>query len=332
MKACAEQKTYPFNIPDGIPSFREPSYNKVSKAGFELGRKLFYDPILSGNNKVSCATCHVQSLAFADGKSLRTSDVSGVELGRTVPTLINIAWADGLFWDGGVPNLEFLMQAPIEHPDEMNQNLMELEKELNDHALYPMLFKEAFGTDTVAFPDVSNALSQFVRALLSFNSPYDAFIKEGPTALNAQEKTGYDVYKKNCASCHSEGLFTDNDYHNNGIDSVYDFDTLLGMYKGRFRITLDSADFGLYKTPTLRNIALSAPYMHDGRFATLEEVLDHYEKGVKGSNTLDARLRGKEGKNGIQFEKGEKEALLAFLKSLTDQAFVTNEAFSNPNN
>lgn len=331
MKGCNESPVFRLNIPDEIPPFKEPAYNEFSEAGFVLGRKLFYDPILSGNNTISCATCHVQSLAFADGQGLRTSDISGVKLGRTVPSLINMGWAEGLFWDGGVPNLEFLMQAPIEHPDEMDQNLMELEQELNAHTDYPKLFKNAFDTDTVTFPDVSNALSQFVRALLSFSSPYDEYKSGSNEALTEQEVVGYRVYQKKCATCHSEGLFTDNGYHNNGIDSVYDFDTLLGMYKGRFRITLDSSDFGLYKTPTLRNVALSAPYMHDGRFATLDEVLDHYQKGVKGSNTLDPLLNGQNGMLGIRFEKGEKEALLAFLKSLSDQDFVTNRAFSNPN-
>lgn len=326
--SCSREQSYLPVLPEGISLFEQPEYNPISTKGFELGRKLFYDPILSGTNTVSCGTCHLQKLAFSDGQALQENGISGKQLGRHVPTLVNVAWMDGLFWDGGVPNLEFLMQAPIEHPDEMGQNLMELEKELNEHSEYPALFQEAFSADKVTFPDVSNALSQFVRGLVSFNSAYDRYKGGEEAALNAQELRGYKVYQKHCAGCHVEGLFTDNGYHNNGIDSVFDFDTLLGSYKGRFRITLDSADFGKYKTPSLRNVAVSEPYMHDGRFASLREVIAHYSTGVKHSTTLDDRLLGKDGAVGFDISEEDQEALEAFLKSLTDVSFLEDQRFA----
>lgn len=322
--ACSHQQVFSLELPPGVEPFDEPTYNPSTAAGFELGKKLFYDPILSGSNTVSCATCHLQQFAFSDGVALHKSTISGNQLGRHVPTLINVGWAEGLFWDGGVPNLEFLMQAPIEHPDEMAQNLMQLEKELNAHTEYPQLFKEAFKAETVSFPDVSNALSQFVRGLQSFNSPYDRYRKGEANALSALQKEGHKVYERACASCHTEGLFTDNAFHNNGIDSVFDFDTLLDSYKGRFRITLDSADLGLYKTPTLRNVTVSAPYMHDGRFKSLSEVVAHYSHGVNKSPTLDEDLKLGSGRLGVVLTTEEKVALEAFLESLTDRSFLEN--------
>ncbi|MTI32665.1 cytochrome-c peroxidase [Xanthovirga aplysinae] len=305
-----------------IPS---PERNPITTPGVLLGRKLFFDPLLSANGEVSCASCHRQDLAFSDGQSLGRNGVSGNQLLRNAPVLVNLAWQPAFFWDGGARDLESQVFSPLTHADEMGKDLKILIAELNSDGEYTKLFKKAFQIDSISSAYVARALAQFERTIISFNSSYDQFLK-GDTTLSDLALKGLKLYRTKCNSCHTEGFFTDHSYHNNGLDSVFN-DQYLGEKLGRFRISRDSSDLGKYKTPSLRNIAFSGPYMHDGRFATLEEVLEHYTTGVMKSKTLDSLLVQKDGRVGIALSEKEKKAIIAFLESLTDQSFLSNPSF-----
>ncbi len=315
-------------VPDNFPAFIDSKTNPLTHDGIALGRKLFFDKRLSGNNQVSCAACHQQNLAFSDGSALTTKGISGKALERNSPALINLAWANnGLFWDGGSTNLESQAFAPLAHEDEMHQNLEELILELNADANYPRLFNNAFKRP-INQADIVKAIAQFERTLISGNSRYDKYIRrESGGNLNDEELKGLQLAEKFCFSCHSTPLLTDNLYHNNGIDNDYTDDTELMMKKGRFRITNDIQDLGKFKTPTLRNIEKTAPYMHDGRFSTLKEVVEHYSNGILTSPTLDSNLN-RNGKLGFSFSETEKQQLIAFLKVLTDTQYLTDNRFS----
>lgn len=316
----------PGNLATAVPY---PEHNPFTEEGVTLGRMLFYDPVLSANNELSCASCHQQDKAFSDGEALTSIGVSGKRLKRHAPALINLAWMNGLFWDGGAKDIESLAFGPLTHPDEMGQNLKELVLELQSQEKYRKQFRLAFGTDTITSARVAQALAQFQRTLISANSRYDKYVRgENGGHLAEQELQGMALFKQHCASCHATDFFTDNSYHNNGLDSIYseDFEALAF---GRGRISRQQQDIGKYKTPTLRNIQLTAPYMHDGRFATLEEVLDHYRTGVTWSASLAPELQ-QNGDLGIPIKQEEKKKIILFLNTLTDEDFVQNKALSNP--
>ncbi len=303
-------------------SFPQLERNPMSKEGVLLGKALFYDPALSQNGEVSCASCHAPDQAFSDGLALSDQGVSGKKLHRHSPALFNMAWHKGLFWDGGATNLESLIFGPLTHPDEMGADLNEVIHYLNGSSLYPEMFEAAFETDSITSSLIGRSLAQFVRSLVSQDSKYDQWKRE-ETQFDNIEIQGYQLYQKHCSSCHTEGLFTDLEYHNNGLDISYpDPAELEGIYLGRYRISFDEQDKGAFKTPSLRNIALTAPYMHDGRFADLEEVLDHYDHGVKVNESLAPEL-----KMGIQLNADERAELLAFLETLTDYKFINNKAY-----
>ncbi len=288
-----------------------PPPNATGEAGIALGKRLFFDTALSGNDKLSCASCHVPALAFTDGQARSRAGASGRQLHRNTPPLFNLAWAkNGLFWDGGAKNLESLSLAPLRHPDEMATDLKTLPHKLSQRPPYPELFRTAFGTDSITLAQVLRALAQYERSLVSFAAPFDR------QRLDPTARAGYEVYQQHCAACHREGLFTDHEYHNNGLDATFPADWEHPA-QGRYRITLDSNDLGKYRTPTLRNLAFTAPYMHDGRLPTLSAVLDHYTSGIQDSPTLAPLLRG-----GIPLTTQERKQLLAFLQSLNDSAFV----------
>ena len=315
-------------VPSHFPPFVDSGTNPLTKDGVLLGKRLFHDKKLSGNNQVSCVTCHQQSMAFSDGLALSDRGISGKLLERNSPTLINLAWAtNGLFWDGGSTNLESQAFAPLAHEDEMRQNLQELISELNADPIYPKLFSNAFGTQ-ITQAGIVKALAQFQRTLISANSQYDKYIlgKSGGE-LNPDQQKGLRLAEKFCLSCHASPLLTDNRYHNNGIDADFSDDTELALKKGRYRITHNSEDIGKFRTPTLRNIEKTAPYMHDGRFNSLENVIDHYSNGIVVSATLDRNLY-LNGKPGFNFTETEKKQLLAFLKTLTDNEFLNNTKIS----
>lgn len=299
--------SYPAYFPDPVAA---PQRNELTAAGVALGQRLFFDPSLSANGKIACATCHQPSLAFTDGQTFSTGH-SGKALKRNTPALINLAWSESFFWDGGVKNLESLAFAALMSPDEMGSDLSTLTIRLNRDAAYQQVFKQAFDIDSISSAYVSRALAQYLRTLISAQAKYDQ-VQNGTAKYTLLEAQGQRIFEKNCAACHVPPLFTDHSFHHNGISQTYTTEDL-HLSTGRFRITRDSSDLGSYKTPTLRNLSLTAPYMHDGRFQNLTEVLDHYQNLDRANQNQDAFV------SLIEFDDAEKKALLAFLKTLDDR-------------
>ncbi|MEQ6118878.1 cytochrome c peroxidase [Reichenbachiella sp. MALMAid0571] len=309
------------NYPSFFPKPKDfPVRNPLTVEGVELGRMLFYDPALSASGKISCATCHLQQLSFSDGQKLSSSGISGNMLKRNSPALINLAWMDNLFWDGGVKNLESLPFAALTSSDEMGGDLKEIVKYLNENAKYKKRFQKTFGINQVSSAYIARALAQFQRTLVSANSKYDQ-VQRGENQFLEDELKGQKIFIQKCSSCHIPPLFTDNLFHNNGIDDDFPIANE-DVRAGRYRITLDSMDLGKFKTPTLRNLKYTAPYMHDGRFESLRNVINHYQNGMKESKTLSNTL--------IDFHLEDQEAnlILVFLATLNDEAFTENLQFA----
>jgi cytochrome c peroxidase len=310
----------------GFPPQPVPPDNPTTVQGVALGRRLFYDPILSGDSTQSCSSCHVQAAAFGDPNRFSLG-IDGVLGPRHAPVLVNVGWGESLFWDGRAGTLEEQALEPVPNPIEMHQPWDGAVVKLRRHAEYPALFQAAFGTDEITSARAVQAIAQFERTLVSAETRYDQFVRDG-TGLTASERRGYVLYfseRAECFHCHVDRVFTDQAFHNNGLDSVF-VDT------GRVEVTGDPNDLGRFKTPTLRNLVFSAPYMHDGRFASLEEVIDHYDSGGHGTDTvnpfiLNLRRNHQEG-HGLTPQ--DKQDLLAFLRTLTDSSFVTNPAFASP--
>ncbi len=305
-------RTYLPYFADSLPTT---SRNPLTAEGIHLGKMLFFDTHLSGNNQVACASCHLPSQAFADTVALSRSGISGKPLIRNTPTLLNVAWTSkGLFWDGGAKDIESLVFAPLRHADEMGQDLSQLPQKLRALPHYPSLFKKAFQQDTITNALIARALAQYVRTVTFADSRYDKFI-QGKVQFTDLELQGFQIFKKKCATCHPPPLFTDNSFHNIGLDSVFTYDEE-NMHLGRYRITLDSLDIGKFKTPTLRQWALTFPYMHDGRMKNINEVLLHYQSNMKKNPYLDLAFVQANDKVGIPLTAKEVNALLAFLKTL----------------
>lgn len=332
--AVEDSRPHPhqLDVPANFPAPVADADNPLTNEGVALGRLLFYDKRLSGSNQLSCASCHRQDIAFSDAVALSNLGESGKTLPRHAPALINTAWMQsGLFWDGGSTNLESQAFGPLTSVDEMHQNLYELEAELKAIPDYVKRFKQAFGRE-IRSADIVKALAQFERTLISGNSRYDRYIrKENNGSFTAEELEGLALVSVKCRGCHAAELFTDDGYHNNGIDSDFSNNTLDGLYQGRSRITFNAADLGKFKTPTLRNVMLTAPYMHDGRFTTIEDVLEHYHTGIRVSPTTDVLLYQNNGQAGVPMSSKEKKAIIAFLHTLTDQTFIHNKYLSDPN-
>lgn len=322
---------YVMEVPANFPKPAAMQDNPLTKAGVELGRRLFYEPLLSSTMTVSCASCHHQDRAFSDGLILSNLGISGKALDRHSPALFNLAWANnGLFWDGGSKNLESQAFGPLTHEDEMGIYFPEMVDRLMAKPLYVGLFKEAFGENPTA-AGVVRALAQFQRTIISANSKYDRYKrKEGQVSFSEDELLGMQLVQSKCGGCHSTDLFTDNNYHNNGIDTDFSDDSKDWVYKGRYRISYDIKDLGAYKTPSLRNVMVSAPYMHDGRFATIDEVLKHYQSGIKNTIYTDRLLFQANGNPGIALSDREVKAIKAFLISLTDEKLLSEAKYANP--
>ena len=315
--------------------FTIPDDNPLTQEGVALGRFLFYETKLSATNALSCATCHEQKRAFTDGKTLSTG-VDGTLTPRNTMSLANLLWVRNFFWDGRSPGLEAQAVFPLTDPHEMGQSLAESVVKLRQTRTYPPLFKAAFGSDLITEDQVLKALAQFERTLISANSPYDRFLA-GTYQPSAAEMRGMALFMDgpvpeknqrgaNCGHCHGGPKTFKELFHNNGLDS-------LPADLGREKATGQIADRGRFRVPTLRNIALTAPYMHDGRFSTLEQVLDHYNEHIKDSPTLSTFLKGESnvaGGKSLGLSANEKSDILAFLALLTDSTFITNPAFSNP--
>ncbi len=311
---------YVLEVPNGFPYPVIPSDNELTRERIELGRKLFYDPILSEDSSISCASCHLVNEAFTDGFSL-SHGVHGRTTERNSPTLTNIGYHTDFFWDGGNFSLEVQIVGPIESVNEMNLPFPVLINRLKNHPEYPQLFKAAYNLNSPNVFGVTRAIAAFERTLISGNSNYDKYFYNNQNTLNAQEINGMNLFFSEdlkCAQCHGGFNFTNLNYENNGIYLNY-------IDSGRARITLNTDDAGKFKVPTLRNIEVTAPYMHDGSFNTLEEVIDHYSSGGKGHRNQSDLV------SGFTISASEKQDLIAFLKTLTDHEFLNNIKFANPN-
>jgi len=296
---------YEINIPQGFPDLYIAEDNPLTIEGVQLGRMLYYDSILDIDNSRACASCHFQEESFS------LSHVNSL-------AHVNLGWNGVYLWNGKIEGtLEDIMLFEVE---EFLQT--DLSK-LNSHPTYPGLFKKAFNVDIISSKEAAYALAQFERTMISGNSKWDRYLR-GEVSLTQAEAQGFEVFfteKGDCFHCHGTILFTDNLFHNNGLDDIPE--------EGRALITGNPKDIGKFKSPTLRNIMLTAPYMHDGRYETIEEVIDFYSEGVKGSSTVDPLMK-KVGQGGVHLNQQDKNNLIAFLNMLTDTSFINNSELSNP--
>jgi cytochrome c peroxidase len=333
-----------FTAPFVFGRFEVPADNPLTNEAVALGRRLFYDPRLSGSGTVSCSTCHIQRLAFTDGR-VTSVGASGKPLAFNSMSLANLMWGpQRFFWNGRTTSLEEQSLVPIRHPDEMARDVKTLVADLSDDPTYTAMFDAAYGEVSVSA--TTRALASFVRTMVSSDSRYDKFLR-GEVTLSPQEDLGRKLFMAhpdvkvslrgaNCIDCHSQfltaGFSTRYDgFSNNGLDDEQH------LAPGLQEVTGNPAHRGLFKVPSLRNVALTAPYMHDGRFKSLEEVLDHYDSGIKPSTTLsslivEATNRGAPagGRISLHLTQEEKAAVIAFLRTLTDEEFVSAERFSDP--
>jgi len=306
---------YTIETPYGFPDMITPSNNPTTIEGVFLGDKLFHDKILSGDESQSCSSCHKKEFGFSDENRF-SEGIDGLLGDRNASTIINAGWNTKNFWDGRTITLEDQAFGPVVNPIEMHDIWLNVENKLNTNEEYVQLFKEAFNIDYIDSNHVVMAIAQFERTLISANSKFDKYLR-GETQLTASEFGGYAIFnseKGDCFHCHGTQMFMDNLFHNNGLDPEPFTDLGLG------KITNNASDNAKFKTPTLRNIEFSAPYMHDGRFSTLEEVVEHYNSGGEYSLTVDPLMK-KLGV-GLQLTNQEKADLVAFLKTLTDTDFL----------
>ena len=303
-----------------------PVNNPLTEEGVALGKKLFFDKILSGDNSQSCATCHNPQKSFTDNKQFSNGIAGNLGTRNTMP-LFNLAWNfdERFAWDGKEFSLEKQALEPVSNPLEMHANWTIVADKLSQNSTYRTLFKEAFGTEKIDSILVTKAIAQFERTLISGSSKFDKYLR-GETTLTSSEENGFNVFmdeaKGDCFHCHGSNnnpLWTDNKFHNNGLDTVF---SDLGLGK----ITGDPNDNGKFKSPSLRNLTFTAPYMHDGRFATLDEVINHYSEGLQRSSTIDPLMK-KIDQGGVNLSTKDKADLKAFLTSLSDFSFTSNTAF-----
>lgn len=312
-------------IPSNLPPMEIPADNPTTYEGVDLGRRLFYDKRLSGDNTMSCGSCHSQAFGFTDNGKTFSEGIDG-QLGdiQAMP-LANLGWSVLLFWDGRSEGLENQAREPVKNPIEMHESWTLALAELQADPDYPRHFKATFGTDQLTEDLVVKAIAQFERTLVAADSPYDCYDRGDEDAISEAAKRGAELFfgeRADCFHCHAVGLTTDFDFHNNGLDSV-----LTAGNIGRAKVTNIASDHGKFKTPDLHNVGVTGPYMHDGRFATLEEVVEHYNSGIRRSPTLDPKIKAPDG---LHLTPQEKSDIVEFLKSLTDAAFLSNPAFADP--
>ncbi|MBD8082040.1 cytochrome-c peroxidase [Chryseobacterium caseinilyticum] len=301
---------YPSYFPKPVYDFKK---NPLKSATVQLGRKLFYDPILSRNNTISCSSCHNSGQAFSHAGNHLSKGIEDGIGDRNSPAIFNLAWQKNFMWDGVIPNIDAQALAPINHPMEMGEDINVAVRRLNKSKEYRTLFYRSFGDSLATSERLMKALSQFQLTIVSASSKYDK-VKQKKAQFTDSEKRGYLLYQQNCNSCHSEPLFSTYDFANNGlpVDSKLDD-------HGKWNKSFEPADQWMFKIPSLRNLGFTYPYMHDGRFKTLNEVLDHYEKGIVKSPTLAKQLE-----KPIIFNHKEREDLLSFLATLNDSVLVSN--------
>lgn len=326
--------SYNLRSPEGYPQLEEPAENIMTVDGVALGRALFYDPILSVDSTMSCASCHRQEKAFTDGLAVSTG-VDGIAGHRSSMSLVDVGFFyNGLFWDGRSSSLEDQALLPVEDPIELHHAWPDVIEKFRTHAEYPTRFRMAFGIESdaeITRDLAAMALAQFERSLVSSGNTKYEKVLDGKDVFTTEEQMGFDIYfdrdvllpDGQCLHCHGGPLLTDNEYRNNGLDVAADYDDFPDL--GRGEIDGEFINKGKFRTPSLRNIEHTAPYMHDGRFATLEEVMEHYTSGGHPSINKDPLI------DSIFLDTEEKAAVIAFLKTLSDDDFLTNEAYSDPN-
>jgi cytochrome c peroxidase len=342
--ACRKDKVgykatpYILDIPSHFPDMIIPSDNPMTAEGVELGRFLFYEKKLSGDNSMNCATCHMPQNSFSDPNQYSTG-IDGMQGNRQSMALINMGWENFFFWDGGKTTLEKQILEPVINPIEMHESWKNAVKKLDQDMAYRNMFFRAFGEGGIDSTKAAKAIAQFIRTLISGQSKFDVMYKyENSMPLTAAEQSifqtidveewaGYDIFKSldgaDCFHCHNGPLMRVKKFSNNGL-LPNAFNDL-----GRAHVTNNSEDNYKFKVPTLRNIALTAPYMHDGRFANLDEVIEHYSSGIHMSSTIDPLIEfGSQG--GVQLDAQEKYLLKKFLLTLTDNNFVNNPKFKDP--
>ncbi len=327
---------YDLDIPPFFPPMDIPPDNPLTVEGIDLGRHLFWDVKLSEDNTLSCGGCHFPENAFSDPNQF-SEGTQGLVGDRQAMPLFNLGWAQNFFWDGRALTLEEQILQPVENPIEMNISWEEVIAKLGEDNFYPNKFSKAFGSSEITKEKAAKAIAQFLRTMISAGSNYDKY-RLGQYEMTALEERGLDLFIReggdpqdgnggqwgaDCFHCHGFGnmSFTDFLPHNNGLDAEFE-DLGFGGVSG------NELEMGLFKTPSLRNLAYTAPFMHDGRFQTLEQVIDHYNSGGQASVTIDPFMKYTTG--GLQLSDLDKSALIAFLMTLTDEEFVINEAFFNP--
>ncbi|MDD5570407.1 MAG: cytochrome c peroxidase [Bacteroidales bacterium] len=330
---------YIITIPKFFPTqLNIPADNPMTVEGIKLGRYLFYEGRLAGrdhpDSMMSCATCHIQSNSFENGTGYGYG-VTGIKTPHVMLPFINLVFnSSGYLWNGGIymqnpilnkRNLEDLTWMAITAPHEMLSDTNIAKEMLQNIPMYPSLFKKAFGSEIITIKNAGKAIAQFLRTMISANSKFDRFLR-GEENLTPSEMNGYVVFnteKGDCFHCHGTILFTTNLFYNNAKDTVYT------DARDRYHVTFDTKDIGAYKATTLRNIELTGPYMHDGRFTSLQQVIDFYSEGLVWSPYVHPLMK-KVNDGGAQLTTQEKQDLIFFLKTLTDNTFINNPEFSNP--
>lgn len=307
-------------------NFPEPAYhfenNAVTREKFELGKKLFYETLLSANNTISCGSCHIQTSAFTHHGHTVSHGIEDRQGTRNSPPIMNLAWSTGFMWDGGIADLDLQSVAPITNHVEMDETMGNVLRKLSATAPYPALFKKAYGTDSITTANFLKSLSQFMLLCVSSNSKYDSVMRNDPGVFfTANESAGRVLVQQKCGSCHTEPLFTDHSFRNNGLAPSMIND------EGRYMITQLAGDRYRFKVPSLRNLAYTAPYMHDGRLLTLEAVLDHYKDHVQLTENLDPIFL-QNAPAGISMTSDDRTKILAFLNTLNDRSFLFDKRFS----
>ena len=306
-------------VPKGWP---QPKYdfkkNSLTEESFQLGRHLFYDPILSRDNTISCSSCHLQQTGFTHVDHQLSHGIEGKIGTRNSMAIINLAWNKDFMWDGGVNNLEVQAINPITSPTEMDEKLENVVAKLQNSPKYRTLFTKAYGDDKVTSQRLLKALAQFTVMLKSSNSKYDKVMRKEEN-FTQQEQRGYDLFKTNCATCHKEPLFADDRFEKNGLALDETLNDL-----GRIKITGKTEDKMRFKIPTLRNIQFTFPYMHDGRLKTLTEVIKHYNS-LGNDKSLPKELA-----KPMNLSDNDRVDLVAFLQTLTDKEFLFDKRFGFP--
>jgi cytochrome c peroxidase len=306
----------PVGFPVPVQNFAD---NPLSKEGIELGRKLFYDGRLSIDNLHPCSSCHEQKAGFGTFEHDRSHGVFDSHTLRNAPVLFNLAWSPSFHWDSAFTKLDDAIAQPLHGNHEMGETYAGIIQKIKDDKAYQELFKKVFRSSIIRPEYILKALAQFTRHMVSADSKYDRY-KKGLATFTLQEESGYQLFKTKCATCHPEPLFTDYSYRNIGLT----VDGFLNDY-GLMRITGKKADSLKFKVPTLRNSNISSNYMHDGRFGTLGQCINHYRTGVQPGTTTDPLVAG-----GIAMTDAEANNLFVFLRTLTDSAFLKDPRYAKP--